>query len=52
MVYQHSGEAAIALYPSKKKAIELIKKIRTIFRESQNLTAYELIVKLNPTIRG
>ena len=46
------GKSGIALFPNKDKVKVIIKKLRLIFRLSQNLTAYELISKLNPIIRG
>jgi len=52
MVYRHSDQSAIAMYPNKKKVSGIILKLREIFRKSSNLTAYELISILNPIIRG
>lgn len=52
LLFKHSGEAGIALYPNKKKVMEVIKKMKSIITKSQNLTAYSLIAKLNPIIRG
>jgi len=46
------GMSGIALYPQKSKLRDIIKKIRLIFKNSQNLSAYQLIAKLNPIIRG
>ena len=51
----HSGRAkpaGIGLYPNKEKVKEVIKKIKSIITKAQNLTAYTLIAKLNPIIRG
>lgn len=45
------GKAAIALYPNQQKVIAHIQKLRSIFKESQNSSAIELISKLNPVIR-
>ena len=42
----------INLYPSPESLLEVKNKLRTIFINSQNLTAYELISKLNPVIKG
>lgn len=42
----------INLYPSSESLLEVKNKLRTIFISSQNLTAYELILKLNPVIKG
>jgi RNA-directed DNA polymerase len=42
----------INLYPSPGSLLEVKNKLRTIFINSQNLTAYELISKLNPVIKG
>ena len=46
------GMSGIALYPQKSKLRDIIDKIRLIFKNSQNLSAYHLIAKLNPIIRG
>jgi len=42
----------INLYPSLESLLEVKNKLRTILISSQNLTAYELISKLNPVIKG
>jgi hypothetical protein len=52
MIYKKQTPSAIALYPNKVKVINFIKKLKEIVKESQNLTAVELITKLNPIIRG
>jgi hypothetical protein len=53
MIYnKQEGKAAIALYPNRQKVIAHIQKLRSIFKESQNSSAMELISKLNPVIRG
>jgi len=41
----------IALYPNKNKTLGIINKLKEIFKASQNIDAYNLIAKLNPTIR-
>lgn len=46
------GMSGIALYPQKSKFRDIINKIRLIFKNNQNLKAYQLIAKLNPIIRG
>lgn len=46
------GRDGIALYPQKKKVYNIITKLREIFRKSSNDTAYTLISKLNPILRG
>lgn len=48
----HAGSRGIALYPNKKKMHNFIAKIKFIFKKSNNLDAYNLIVKLNPILRG
>jgi len=48
----HSGSRGIALYPNKNKVLSFIKKIKSIFQSSHNSSAYSLIAKLNPVIRG
>lgn len=52
MFNDRQGREAIACYPQKGKYEGIIEKIRTIFETSYNLTAYTLIAKLNPIIRG
>jgi len=52
MIYSRQTPAAIALYPNKKRVNGFILKLKGIFDESQNLSAMELITKLNPIIRG
>lgn len=52
MIYNKKSLGAIALYPNKDKLHAFIAKIKNIIQESQNLTAIELINKLNPIIRG
>lgn len=46
------GRDGIALYPQKKKVYNIITKLREIIRKSYNDTAYTLISKLNPILRG
>jgi RNA-directed DNA polymerase len=50
-VKAHIASSAIALFPEKKKVLEFNRKLRDIFRNSLNLNAFSLIVKLNPRIR-
>ena len=52
MIYSRKTPGAIALYPNRKRLIEFISKIADIIRKSQNLSAMELISKLNPIVRG
>jgi group II intron reverse transcriptase/maturase len=42
----------IACFPEKENYMTKVKEIKDIFRKSQNDTAYTLITKLNPIIRG
>ena len=46
------GKSGIALYPNKKKLASIKAKLKGIFRSSSNLSAYELISRVNPIIRG
>jgi RNA-directed DNA polymerase len=46
------GNSGIALYPDKEKVKSITGKIKLIIDNSQNLTSYQLIAKLNPIIRG
>ena len=48
----HAGSRGIALYPNKDKVLSFLKKVKSIFEVSQNSSAYSLIAKLNPMIRG
>nr|AYE93198.1 hypothetical protein C0995_000021 [Termitomyces sp.] len=52
MIFSRQTEGAIALYPNRMKVITFIDKLQEIFKNSQNLSAMELITKLNPIIRG
>jgi len=40
------------LYPQKEKLISVTKKLKDIIERSYNDNAYNLIIKLNPIIRG
>lgn len=51
LVYAHSAEATIVLMPQISKIRSILEKLRTIYRASTNLTAFELITTLNPIIR-
>ena len=46
------GKSGVALYPNKLKLKAIKNKLKGIFRSSNNLSAYELISKVNPIIRG
>lgn len=46
------GKSGIALYPKREKLKAIKTKLRNIFRSSSNVSAYELISKVNPIIRG
>lgn len=46
------GNEGIALYPQKNKVYAIIAKLREIFRKSSNESAYTLISKINPILRG
>ncbi len=48
----HSGGRGIALYPNRMKVLSFIEKLKAVFLASKNLSAYELIAKLNPMITG
>jgi RNA-directed DNA polymerase len=45
-------DAKLFVYPDRVKFINFKNKIKTVISESKNLTAYELIKKLNPLITG
>jgi len=47
-----AGREGIACYPQKEKVTKFLSKLKAIFKTSYNLTAYSLIAKLNPIIRG
>ena len=46
------GRSGIGLYPNKEKLLLVTKKLKNIIEKSYNESAYSLIVKLNPIIRG
>lgn len=46
------GRQGIACYPQKKKYQAIMAKLKAIIAKSTNLSAYTLIAKLNPIIRG
>ena len=52
MLLKSIGSEGIALYPNKNKVRDIIRRCKEIFRKSQNLSAAELISKLNPLIGG
>jgi hypothetical protein len=52
MLLKSIGSNGIALYPNQNKVREIIRKCKQIFKNSQNLSAVELISKLNPIIGG
>jgi group II intron reverse transcriptase/maturase len=53
MIKERLGEkCGIALYPSKESLNRIFSKIKSIIKLNQNITAYELISRLNPIIRG
>ena len=52
MLLKSIGSNSIALYPNQNKVREIIRKCKQIFKNSQNLSAVELISKLNPIIGG
>jgi RNA-directed DNA polymerase len=47
-----AGREGIACYPQKERVSKFQSKLKAIFKTSYNLTAYSLIAKLNPIIRG
>jgi len=52
MIYSKRTPGAIALYPNREKLMKFISHVKGIVHASQNLSAIELINKLNPVIRG
>lgn len=52
MIYSKHSRGAIALYPNREKLMKFISHVKEIIYTSQNLSAIELISKLNPIIRG
>ena len=52
MAYNYIGRESIALYPNRKGVIAILRKIKLIFKNSQNATAADIINKLNPIIGG
>lgn len=51
IVFEKGYVGGIALYPNKDKVRNYISRLRTIFNSSSNLSAVELITRLNPIIR-
>lgn len=47
-----TGQPGVAVMPQKQKFIDVCKKLRKLFHHSLNWSAYELIAKANPIIRG
>jgi RNA-directed DNA polymerase len=52
MLLKSIGSSGIALYPHKDQVRNLIRRCKEIFKKSQNLSAVELISKVNPLIGG
>lgn len=52
MIFSRQILGAIALYPNRIKVNNFIRKLKAVFNTSQNLSAIELISKINPLIRG
>lgn len=52
LFHDRSGRPGIACYPQTKKVQAIIAKLKAIVNKSINISAYELIAKLNPIIRG
>lgn len=52
MLYSRHTLGAIALDPNREKLIKFISHVNDIVHASKNLSAIELISKLNPIIRG
>nr|ATI20467.1 group II intron reverse transcriptase/maturase [Juglanconis juglandina] len=52
LFHDRQNKEAIVCYPQKAKVQGIIKKIRNIVENSYSITAYSLISKLNPVIRG
>lgn len=47
-----SGIEKLWVYPSRNKVFEFRRRIKLVIKSSLNLTAFELIKKLNPILRG
>lgn len=45
-------ENRVLIYPKLSKLKKIKHRVRTIIKEAQNLTAAELVIQLNPVIRG
>jgi len=52
MSKNYIGKRAIILYPNRNKLRNVIRRIKRVFKSSQNLSAAELINELNPIIGG
>jgi len=42
----------LAVYPSKESVDKIMDTVKNVIRTSNNLSAFELITKLNPILRG
>lgn len=45
------GFEKILIYPSRERVFDFKKKIKGVIKKSYNLSAMELVIKLNPIIR-
>jgi RNA-directed DNA polymerase len=52
LFHARQNQEAITCYPQKDKQKNFAHKLRTLFEKNYNLTAYSLISKINPIIRG
>jgi len=52
LFHDRQEKGGITCYPQKSKYKEIINRITKIFSQSRNLSAYSLIAKVNPVIRG
>jgi hypothetical protein len=52
LFHDRQGMDAIACFPQKTKSAEIANKLRDIFENSYNLSAYSLIARVNPVVRG
>lgn len=52
MFNERLNKEGISCYPNKENYVKIVKELRDVFRKNINDSAYTLISKLNPKIRG
>ena len=50
--YRLEGRARLYIHPSKKKFREICRKLKILIRQNYNITAFQLIKKINSLVQG